>query len=130
MPTEVQKILFIRTDRIGDVLMNLPAIRRLRQNFPKAWLTWMVDRSVAPLLRGHPDVDEIYEIDATKLAEDGAYRRQLVSHVRKIRFDVAVASTALKFFHWMLFCAGVPVRAGWRRKWPLFLNRTLADDKA
>ena len=80
MPTE--RILFIRSDRMGDVLMNLPAIRCLRQNFPKAWLTWMVDRSVAPLLRDHPDVDEIFEIDNTKLQEDAAYRRDLVERVR------------------------------------------------
>ena len=65
-----ERILYIRTDRMGDVLMNLPAIRRIRQNHPKAWLTWMVDRSVAPLLRRHPDVDELLEVDALQLKQD------------------------------------------------------------
>ena len=124
-----QRILFIRSDRIGDVLMNLPAIRLLRQNFPKAWLTWMVDRSIAPLLRNHPDVDEIFEIDSLKLAQSPAYRKELCARVRKIRFDLGVASNATQFFHWMLFWAGVPVRVGWRRKWAFLLNRSLADDK-
>ncbi len=127
MPTE--RILFIRSDRMGDVLMNLPAIRCLRQNFPKAWLTWMVDRSVAPLLRDHPDVDEILEIDNTKL-QDAAYRRELIARVRKIRFDMGIASNAEKFFHWMLFRAGVRERIGWSRKWGFLLNRSLRDDKA
>ncbi len=128
MPTE--RILFIRTDRMGDVLMNLPAVRCLRQNYPKAWLTWMVDRSVAPLLRDHPDVDEIFEIDNAKLCEDAAYRHELINRIRKIRFDLGVVSNAEKFFHWMLFRAGIPVRAGWRRKWSFLLNRSLSDDKA
>jgi len=128
MPTE--RILFIRSDRMGDVLMNLPAVRCLRQNYPKAWLTWMVDRSVAPLLRDHPDVDEIFEIDNVKLREDAAYRKDLVRRVRKIKFDLGIASNAEKFFHWMLFRAGIPVRAGWARKWGFFLNRRLTDDKS
>ena len=128
MPTE--RILFIRTDRMGDVLMNLPAVRCLRQNYPKAWLAWMVDRSVAPLLKDHPDVDEIFEIDNGKLSDDPAYRRELIQRVQKIRFDLGIASNAEKFLHWMLFRAGIPVRAGWRRKWEFLLNRTLCDDKA
>ena len=127
MPTE--RVLLIRTDRMGDTLMNLPAVRCLRQNYPKAWLTWMVDRSVAPLLRDHPDVDEIFEIDNTKM-QDAGYRRDLVQKVRKIRFDLGIASNAEKFFHWMLFAAGVRERVGWRRKWSFFLNHSLRDDKA
>lgn len=125
-----ERILFIRTDRMGDVLMNLAAIRRIRQNFPKVWLSWMVDRSVAPLLRNHPDVDELIETDALALAEEGSYRRALTERVRRARFDIGIASNASKFLHWMLFSARIPVRAGWRRKWGFLLNRSLPDRKA
>lgn len=125
----VGRILFIRSDRIGDVLMNLPAVHRLRQNYPKAWLAWMVDRSVAPLLRGHPDVDEILEIDPVKLKEDASYRKQLVGRVRRIRFDLGIASNPSKFFHWMMFAGLVRHRAGWRRKWGFLLNRSPGDRK-
>ncbi len=130
MRNSIERILFIRSDRMGDVLMNLPAIRCLRQNYPKAWLTWMVDRSVAPLLRDHPDVDEIFEIDNNKLQEDASYRRELLNKVRKIHFDMGIASNAEKSFHWMLFRAGIPVRIGWKRKWSFLLNKTARDDKA
>ena len=126
----IERILFIRTDRMGDVLMNLPAVRCLRQNHPKAWLTWMVDRSVAPLLQDHPDVDEIFEIDNGKFLEDAGYRRELLQRVRKIHFDLGIVSNADRSFHWMLFWAGIPMRAGWRRKWGFLLNRSLRDDKA
>ena len=126
----IERILFIRTDRMGDVLMNLPAVRCLRQNHPKAWLTWMVDRSVAPLLQDHPDVDEIFEIDNGKFLEDAGYRRELLQRVRKIHFDLGIVSNADRSFHWMLFWAGIPMRAGWRRKWGFLLNRSLKDDKA
>lgn len=126
----IHKILFIRTDRMGDVLMNLPAVRLLRQTYPKCWLTWMVDRSVAGLLKGHPDADEILEVDGAQLLQSALYRRRLMRQVRDARFDLAVASNSHKFFHWMMFRVGIRIRVGWRRKWGILLNRALPDDKA
>jgi heptosyltransferase-2 len=130
MPTEVRRILFIRTDRLGDVLMNLPAVHRLRQNFPKAWLAWMVDRPLAGLLAGHPELDEVFVVDGARIASSRAYRRDLMRRVRAARFDLGVASNAHKFFHWMMFRCGIPLRAGWRRKWGFLLNRARRDDKS
>ena len=64
---EIHRILFVRTDRIGDVLMNIPAIHLLRQTFPKSWITALIDESVRDLLRGHPDVDELLAVDAARM---------------------------------------------------------------
>src|SRR3989338_3184513 len=126
---EVQRILFIRTDRIGDVLMNLPAIRLLRQTFPKAWLTLLLDRSVAGLLKGHPDIDEMMVVDSRNLARSARDRWNLIRRVRKAGFDLAVVSNPNKFFHSLVFLAGIPCRLGYRRKWGFLLNKTMADRK-
>ena len=122
---KIRRILFIRTDRLGDVLMNLPAVHLLRQTYPKCWLTWMVDRSVAGILKGHPDIDEVLEIDGAELERSAAYRRGLLRQIRSAKFDLAIASNPHKFFHWMLFSAGIRLRVGWRRKWGFLLNRSL-----
>ncbi len=127
---KIRRILFIRTDRLGDVLMNLPAVHLLRQTYPKCWLTWMVDRSVAGILKGHPDIDEVLEIDGAELERSAAYRRGLLRQIRSAKFDLAIASNPHKFFHWMLFSAGIRLRVGWRRKWGFLLNRSLPDNKA
>ncbi len=126
---EVRRILFIRTDRIGDVLMNLPAIRLLRQTFPKAWLTLLLDRSVAGLLKDHPDIDELMAVDAEKLAHSGRDRWNLIRQIRKAGFDLAVVSNPDKFFHSLVFLAGIPCRLGYKRKWGFLLNQTIADRK-
>src|SRR3989338_4844111 len=126
---EVQRILFIRTDRIGDVLMNLPAIRLLRQSFPKAWLTLLLDRSVAGLLKDHPDIDELMAVDAEKLVRSARARWNLIHGVRKARFDLVVVSNPNKFFHQLVFLAGIPYRLGYRRKWGFLLNRTTGVQK-
>ena len=127
---EIRRILFIRTDRMGDVLMNLPALRALRLSYPKAWITLLADRPVSGLFRDHPDLDEIMETDAGLLASSFWERIKLTWRVRRVRYDLAVVSNSSKFFHWLVFASGIPVRAGWRRKWPFFLNKTLPDKKS
>ena len=114
---------------MGDLLMNLPALHVLRQAYPKAWIALLLDRAVAGLFRGHADLDELILVDAAELEKNGRKRRALVREIRRARFDVGVASNSSKFFHWLLFAARIPVRAGWRRKWAFLLNRSLPDDK-
>ena len=126
---DISRILFVRTDRIGDVLMNLPAIRLLRQTFPKAWLTLLLDRSVAGLLKGHPDIDELMAVDSEKLARSARARWDLIRGVRKAGFDLAVVSNPNKFLHLLVFLAGIPCRLGYRRKWGFLLNKTMVDRK-
>ncbi|MBI2095704.1 MAG: glycosyltransferase family 9 protein [Candidatus Omnitrophica bacterium] len=124
------RILFVRTDRMGDVLMNLPALRLLRQTFPKAWIALLLDRKLSGLLDGHPDIDEILFVRAEDLKRRFLARISLARQIRKIGFDLAIASNPDKWIHAVLFAAGVPERAGYRRKWGFFLTRTIADGKA
>jgi len=109
--------------------MNLPAIRLLRQTFPKAWLTLLLDRSVAGLLKDHPDIDELMVVDAEKITRSARDRWNLIHGVRKAGFDLAVVSNPNKFFHLLVFLAGIPYRLGYRRKWGFLLNKTMADRK-
>lgn len=127
---DVQKILFIRTDRMGDVLMNLPAIRLLRQTFPKAWITLLVDQSVSGLFEGHPDLDEVMVIDKVKLEKSWAERLAVIQKIKKIHFDLAVVSNPHKFWHALTFLAGIPKRIGYRRKWGFLLSKALRDAKS
>ena len=110
--------------------MNLPALRTLRQSYPKAWISLLVDKKVAGLFREHPDLDEVLAVDAAALEESGVSRRKLVHEIRKARFDLGIVSNPSKFFHWLLFSARIPVRVGWKRKWSFFLNRSLPDTKS
>lgn len=117
---------------MGDLLMNLPAVRALRQNYPKTWITLLVDATNAALLRGHPDIDEVLAIDAARLKKDLSYRLDVFRKVKAARFDMAVVSNPNKFFHALVFAAGIRHRVGHRRKWGFLLNHStvppLAND--
>lgn len=61
---EVKRILCVRLDRLGDILMTTPAIHALRTSFPGshiALLTSSVGAQAAPFLS---DVDEVIAYDA------------------------------------------------------------------
>ena len=115
---------------MGDVLMNLPAIRLLRQAHPKSWITVALDRSLDGLLNGHPDVDEVMLLDASRLRKQGGARREFCRVLRKADFDLAVVSNPERWSHAAVFWAGIPTRVGWRRKWSWLLTRTLSDEKS
>jgi len=56
------RILLIRTSALGDVVHALPALAALRRHLPSARIGWVVEEAMAPLLRGHPDLDDLLEV--------------------------------------------------------------------
>jgi ADP-heptose:LPS heptosyltransferase len=57
------KILITRLKSIGDVLFTLPAVNCVRRNFPAARISFLVNKSCAPLLAGFPAVDQVLVLD-------------------------------------------------------------------
>jgi ADP-heptose:LPS heptosyltransferase len=55
----VRRILVVRNDRLGDVVLTLPAVRALRIAYPRAWIGLLVRRSVAAFASLATDVDEL-----------------------------------------------------------------------
>ncbi|MDH3403271.1 MAG: lipopolysaccharide heptosyltransferase I [Acidobacteriota bacterium] len=56
------RILVVRTGALGDVVHTMPLASALRRHRPDARIGWLVERRLAPLLRGHPAVDDVLEI--------------------------------------------------------------------
>lgn len=56
------RILILRTSALGDVVHALPVLRALRHQLPEAVLGWVVEEALAPLLTGHPDLDQVIPV--------------------------------------------------------------------
>lgn len=52
-------ILAIRLSSFGDVLMTIPAVKALKEYYPHAHLTWLVEGSVGELLTHQGFIDEV-----------------------------------------------------------------------
>ncbi|MFC0398758.1 glycosyltransferase family 9 protein [Paraburkholderia rhizosphaerae] len=95
--TEVKRILCVRTDNLGDVLMTTPALRALRDAVPGRHLTLLTSAAGCALAPFLPDIDDAIRYDAPwcrhrpaqAFAADLAMRTLL--HERK--FDAAVIFT-------------------------------------
>lgn len=53
------RILAVRLGAMGDVIHALPAVASLKNGFPNARVTWVVEPRWAPLLEGNPFVDRV-----------------------------------------------------------------------
>jgi lipopolysaccharide heptosyltransferase I len=53
------RILLVRTSALGDVVHALPVLTALRRHLPGARIGWVAEAGMAPLLAGHPDLDEL-----------------------------------------------------------------------
>lgn len=122
------KILFIRTDRLGETLLNLPAIAALHAALPNAELTVVVHPTLQDLIAAAPGVDRV-------LPHDDADTRwwirafRLAKALRSHRFDLAIVSNPKKELHLAVWLAGIPVRVGYGRKWGRWLLTHRVDDR-
>ena len=91
----MKEILVIRWKSIGDVAFTLPAVNRIRDNFPDARLTFLVSKENAFVVEGFEVVDRIWTVDRGAL-KAGRYLAGVASflgllrQIRRERFDLVV----------------------------------------
>ena len=122
-----KRILAVRNDRFGEFLLNIPAFRALKQSFPEAKLTLVVDPYVKEIAQCIDFLDEVitWENKPHKLSEILKFSRALKAK----SFDLCVILNPSKEFNLISFFAGIPLRCGYSRKWAFLLNRKIEDKK-
>ena len=96
-PAAVRRVLAVKLDHLGDVLLALPAVRRLRGLFPRAELTLLVGPWARPAAEAEPGVDRVLTYEYFRAASARPPRRPTADGKEKIaawlaphRFDLAV----------------------------------------
>ncbi len=91
----MQKILFIRLGRIGDIVLTLPAIAAVQAAFPEASLAFLVYAEFASLLKGLPRINAVLKVDRARHRRNRliAITREtvgLLRELRRSRFDLVI----------------------------------------
>jgi lipopolysaccharide heptosyltransferase II len=68
--SEIRRILVLRLERIGDLVMSLPALRAIRQHLPLATIDLVVGSWNAELARCVEGIDRVETMDMPWLARD------------------------------------------------------------
>jgi len=66
-----RRILLVKMLAYGDNIMASPLVSALREAYPEAYITWMVERKYLQSVDANPDIDEI-------IAWEGAYWQDLL----------------------------------------------------
>jgi heptosyltransferase-2 len=111
------KILVRATNWVGDAVMSLPALRALRQRFPRASISILAKPWVADLYRREPFCNELIPYTARTLGEKLAAGRAL----RPRRFDTAILLQNAFEAAAIAYLAGIPQRIGYARDGRAFL---------
>ncbi len=125
---KTMKILAVRTDRMGDVLLTTPAFAALRRAFPRAEISVLVNPSTREIVDGNPHIDDIIIDDKHGRHRGALGFWRLVLQLRRRRFDVAVIFHTKKRTNVLCFLAGIPRRVGYRNnKCGFLLTEPLKD---
>jgi len=61
-----EKILIIQLRRIGDVILTIPVIEALRNNFPDYQIDFLVEKQGAEILKGNRSLNAVHVYDSTR----------------------------------------------------------------
>lgn len=95
-PPAAKKLLLIRLDHIGDLLMTTPAIHALKLRFPESSLCLLASPAALPIIAGNPEIDRTFSFRVPWYDGGRAQRFscreyiRLLRQLRRERFDAAI----------------------------------------
>ena len=115
-----RRILAIRLDNLGDVLVTTPALHAIKASLPQVRLTLLASPIGAQVAALNPDIDDIIVYEAPwmdpwhKLPQDSRREQEMIARIRRRQFDAAIIFTS---YHqsplpaaYLCYLAGIPLR--------------------
>lgn len=84
---DIKNVLIIRTDRIGDLVLSLPAIRELKRGRPEIKITMLVTDYTKELLGDSKIVDFTITVKQNLSFWEWAF---FIMELRKVKYDLAI----------------------------------------
>ena len=110
--SNINKILVVRNDGIGDLLNSTPAIALLHDNYPDAEICVLAHPLNAPVLIGNPHVNRVLIFD-----REGTHRRlrdrlRFYRDLHREEFDLAIAMRTASWSNFVTLLSGARYRLG------------------
>lgn len=108
-----KNILIVKLSAIGDVIHALPVAHALKECYPKARITWVVEKPAYDLLTNNPAIDEIIVFDKPQFKSFSGFishAPQLIRRLREEKFDVALDLQGLFKSSMISFFSGAKTR--------------------
>ena len=109
----MKNILIVKLSAIGDVIHALPVSYAIKERYPEAHLTWVVEKPAYPILEDNPYIDEIILFEKAKFRSIGGFLREIGPFRRRLRVRRYDASLDLQG---LFKSAAIVWNAGARRR--------------
>ena len=107
------RILLVRLRQIGDVVFTTPAIRGLRDRFPDAHLTYIVEPAAAPVVAGSPHLNDVLVTAGRGGLAGLRDDLRVIRLVRAAKFDAAIDFHGGPRSALITWLSGAPLRVGY-----------------
>jgi len=112
--SKVERILVRATNWVGDVVMSMPALEAVRENFPSSSITVIANPWVKPMFEHHPAVDRILTFSKGEGYFKGLVETiRIMRLIRRQRFDLAILLQNAFEAAFLAYLGGVGCRLGY-----------------
>jgi lipopolysaccharide heptosyltransferase II len=115
-----QRVLAVRLDNLGDLLVTTPALHAIKQSLPGIELSVLASPVGAQAARLNPDIDAVIAYDSPfidpwcQLPHDSHREQRLIADLRQRNFDGAIIFTSFRQSAlpaaYLCYLAGIPLR--------------------
>ena len=124
-----KKIVIIRMDRIGDVILSTPAIKAVRDAYPDSKIAVIVRSYAREVVEGNPYIDEVITYDKSGKEKGLLGKIRFIAGLRNRRFDLAIVLHPKNSSHILTYLARIPERLGYDRKMGFLLTKKVPHTK-
>ena len=130
--SDISRILIRSTNWVGDVVMTIPALKAVRENFPTSSISVLARPWVIPLIANHPAVDTVIPLIKGKgFLSDFAEVIRTAGLIRGRRFDLAILFQNAFEAALIAYLGGIRFRVGYNADGRRFLlsHAIIRDDE-
>jgi len=128
-----KRILIFNVNWLGDIILSLPFIRAVRENFPDSFIASVIPQRCREILEGCPYLDEIIYFDERRTHRGFLRKLRFIFALQKKSFDTAFLIHRSSTRALICCLAGIKVRIGYytpKRGWLLTRNiKSLPKDE-
>jgi len=111
----MKNILVVKLSAIGDVIHALPVSYAIKETYPDAHLTWVVEPTAYPILEDNPYIDDIILFEKAKFRSIGGFLREMGPFRKRLRvrhYDASLDLQGLFKSAAIVWNAGAKLRIG------------------
>lgn len=124
-----KRIIIVRMDRVGDVVLSSPAIKAVRDAYPNSRIAVLVRPYAREVVDGNPCIDEVITYDKSG-KEKGLFGKiRFIARLKNKKFDLAIILHPKNSSHILVFLAGIPKRLGYDKKSGVLLTKRIPHTK-